>query len=110
MIVSLDYDNTFTADPVAWRFVVAALNARGHAVICVTARNETPTNREVLKHELPNGVQVVFAGEQPKEVAAIKHGYLVDVWIDDRPDRIKSPGVRRSLGPSKPKLAGRYRR
>ena len=110
MIVSIDYDNTFSADPVAWEFAIAALRSRGHVVICVTARQESQASKAVLTHELPNGIPIVFSGDQAKEVAAIKHGYLVDVWIDDRPERVKAPWFPRMVKSNKPQLAGRYRR
>ena len=40
MILSIDYDNTYTADPLLWdQFIVNALE-RGHTVYCVSFRPE----------------------------------------------------------------------
>ena len=87
MIIALDYDGTYTADPVLWRVVCMAAVERGHAVVCVTGRSVAID----FDHDppLPNGVAVVLAGTYPcKRMAAEAAGYHVSVWIDDMPEMV----------------------
>ena len=83
MLISLDYDKTYTADPHFWDQVVNLGRANGHEFVCVTARREPPDS-----HERRIPMAVVCAGNQFKRHAAAKAGYLVDVWIDDTPEVI----------------------
>lgn len=85
MLISLDYDGTFTEDPELWSDFVMAAKNRGHDVICVTARNEA--NHKVT--DFPG--TVVYTNGAPKRSFAWDAGHLVDVWIDDMPDLIGGP-------------------
>ena len=40
MNVAIDYDNTYTLDPVAWDKIINILLASNHKVYCVTKRYE----------------------------------------------------------------------
>ena len=40
MNVAIDYDNTYTLDPVAWNKIINILLASNHKVYCVTKRYE----------------------------------------------------------------------
>lgn len=88
MILGLDYDYTYTADPDFWDAVIAHAEQRGHAVVCVTGREAPPERHE---RQLPPTVPVVCAGDQYKRFAAAAAGHSVDVWIDDCPGTIE-PG------------------
>lgn len=90
MIVAIDYDDTFTADPTAWRNVIAALRANGHVVICVTARQGDQEDRSEIASAFSDETPIVFAGNAKKRLAAEQAGYKVNVWIDDTPSRIDS--------------------
>lgn len=86
MIIAIDYDNTYTADPNLWNnFITTALGV-GHTVICVTARPDT-MGQSVLD-SVGKLVPVLFAGGDWKREYALKHGYKVNVWIDDMPEYI----------------------
>lgn len=92
MLIALDFDNTFTADPDFWREVVARGRERGHSFVCVTGRPDEVAFYEPTKHlgdevraALDGLMPVVFAGFEWKKVAALKAGYKIDVWIDDQP-------------------------
>lgn len=86
LVFGLDYDGTFTADPDLWRQFISSATARGHAVVCVTARRTPPDfSREP---RLPDCVPVVCAGQTYKQHAAAKAGYPVNIWIDDMPELI----------------------
>jgi hypothetical protein len=73
MIIALDYDGTFTADPRLWtKFIVDATQA-GHEVVCVTMR---------FPHEAITNIpcKVVYTSRKAKSVA-----FAADIWIDDKP-------------------------
>ena len=93
MIVSIDFDDTFTVDPVAWTAIIKLLQNASHTVVCVTGRKDTPASANQIKTALPDGVAVVFAGSDPKNDAAMRQGFHVDVWIDDRPSRVMGKAV-----------------
>ena len=87
LVIAIDYDDTYTADPMLWaRFIGDAVRA-GHTVVCVTARREPPdfTREPPLPYNLP----IVCAGQQYKKHAAAKAGYNVNIWIDDIPGLIE---------------------
>jgi FMN phosphatase YigB (HAD superfamily) len=91
--ISIDYDDTYSADPnLWWGFILAAKN-RGHRVIVVTNRDRTQ-QREVLTALADVPVDdVIFAGPSPKRRAAVASGWYPDIWIDDRPDTVeRAPG------------------
>lgn len=86
MIIAIDYDNTYTADPLAWNEVIKILISAHHTVICVTARPEI-MGQPVLD-SVGQLVPVLFAGAEWKREYALKRGYKVNVWIDDSPEYI----------------------
>lgn len=85
MLIALDYDFTFTADPDFWRAVVALGTARGHKFVCVTGRDIPPD----FSREPAIPMRVVCAAGAPKFRAAMRAGFAVDVWIDDAPGSIE---------------------
>lgn len=85
---SLDFDDTFTADPELWSFFVAKAQVLGHRVVCVTARFKTEGNLQELKRALPGGVEILFCGPTPKRKHATNNAIEIDVWIDDYPEAI----------------------
>lgn len=88
MIIGIDYDNTYSADPEGWIQVIKLMQARGHQFVCVTGRsNQGEFGQQVI--QAINGlIPIVFAGEFWKRDAAEKHGWKIDVWIDDNPEYI----------------------
>ena len=73
MIIELDYDKTYTADPVLWDDFIVAAKARRHDVKIVTLR----TPNEAIQID---GVEVIYTSRQAK----MKH-IVADIWIDDNP-------------------------
>jgi hypothetical protein len=86
MIIAIDYDNTYTADPELWDSFILSSQAKGHTVICITARPEIMG--QPVKDSVGKLVNVLFAGGDWKREYAAKHGYKVNVWIDDMPEYI----------------------
>lgn len=83
MIISIDYDDTYTRDKILWDSFIQQAKARGHTVYCVTARCYTYDSAEVL-NDLEHLVDhVYFTCGMPKEAYMFKQGICVQVWIDD---------------------------
>ncbi len=88
MIVAIDYDNTYTADPETFEKVIALFLAAGHTVICVTGRSNDGVMDIPVRNSIGKLVPVIFAGPEWKADAARKMGYEVNVWVDDIPNMI----------------------
>jgi hypothetical protein len=82
MIVAIDFDGTYTADPKGWGSVVDTLLARGHTVVCATG-NAGKHVRDEMGKRFAGQVAVVVG--KPKHVACLEIGLSVDVWIDNEP-------------------------
>jgi len=67
MILSLDYDCTYTRDKILWDSFIKQAKARGHTVLCVTARCELYGDGVEVKEDL---------------------GICVQVWIEDQPSSV----------------------
>ena len=84
MKIALDYDETFTEDPIFWDMVIAAARHRLHTVKFVTYRDERFDNDDILTDAAALGIEVVFTGGKQKEHICPD----IDVWIDDSPETI----------------------
>jgi len=87
MNIGLDYDDTYTRDPVLWQAFIARATSEGrHKVYIVTWRNE----QEAAEMNLPTAVRDRLAGvyatnRQAKEKFMYAQGIRIDVMIDDNP-------------------------
>jgi hypothetical protein len=92
MVFSLDFDNTFTEDPVFWKWFILKATTRGHKVFCVTARTEEQRNIDEVEDSFGSSLEliedVVFCNHLPKKDIVDKLGINIDVWIDDKPETI----------------------
>ena len=86
MVIGLDYDFTYTEDPIFWNTVIALATERMHKVVCVTGRKVPPSDHEP---QLPRFEEIICAGDEFKRHAAAKAGHRIDVWIDDCPGTIE---------------------
>ncbi len=87
LTISIDYDDTFTADTETWWKVIQLLQYAGHKVICTSARGESFHNRRQLELDLP-GIPILLTNCSPKREYASKAGFNVDIWVDDLPEAI----------------------
>jgi hypothetical protein len=76
MLIALDYDKTYTADPALWDDFVRLAQTRGHEVKIVTMRRPDEAINDVL-------VDVVYTSRKAK-ASVVK----ADIWIDDSPSWI----------------------
>lgn len=82
--IAIDYDGTYTVDPVLWEEFAKSARARGHNVICMTARY-TPPNHDNLR--MPTFPVVCTGGKQKRDYAELAE-LTIDIWIDDMPETI----------------------
>lgn len=88
MLIAIDFDDTWSADPELWLAFVASLQRRGHRAIIATARRDIIENKQELRKWVPLDIPIVFCNHNYKREECIKHGYKPDVWIDDVPEGI----------------------
>ena len=85
MLIALDYDETYTLDPVLWNAFIAHAHSRGHEVIIATMRlDKGPEADEVIK-AIGSMCQIYFTSRKAKLAALQELGLNPDVWIDDNP-------------------------
>lgn len=94
MIIALDYDKTFTADPDLWTAFVRNAQAHGHDVSFVTFRSEWRDvgNDDILGDAETLGIEVVFTNARQKSEC-----FNADIWIDDCPLLIPSEDAMRQI-------------
>ncbi len=89
MIIAIDYDNTYTADPISFGQIISLLKDAGHTIICITNRQESDSDLVLNSIGKISGIEkCIFAGNKFKRDAAAEHGYKVNIWIDDMPEMI----------------------
>lgn len=71
--IALDYDGTYTADPVLFDLFVEAAHQLGHQVTIVTMRYP----HEEIRHA---PCEVVYTSRKAKSTV-----FQADIWIDDKP-------------------------
>lgn len=89
MNIGLDFDDTYTADPVLWDAFISNAQARGHTVYCTTYRFEDEGEEvkdSIGKFLKPN--ELVFTGRKAKREFCERLEIYIDVWIDDCPEYI----------------------
>jgi hypothetical protein len=98
MKIALDYDDTYTQDPLLWNWFVQQAQDRGHEVFCVTARDEKNLDDVTftLGRLLPPG-HVIACGHKPKRGVTQSLGIKIDVWIDDMPEMVGELPLLRGL-------------
>ena len=99
MIISIDFDDTFTRSPQAFTEVIQTLRDYGYFIICTSSRVDNRRNRLQLKEALPHDIDIFLTGGQAKRDFLEQKGYLVDIWVDDLPQDI----VHKKIWRNKPK-------
>lgn len=86
MKIALDYDGTYTADPGLWDLFIATARERGHTVIIVSCRRDTPENRESVR--VPGCSTILCNMAAKRWYCETYRGCKFDIWIDDLPQTI----------------------
>lgn len=101
MLIALDYDGTYTADPDLWLVFIDTARQRGHKVWVVTMRDEFEL--EDVRRQLLNRVDRIVATARKAKLQYLDaRGICPDIWIDDRPDfilRDAAPKALDAVGP-----------
>ena len=84
MNISLDFDDTYTRDPLLWDNFVVSARRHGHKVYVVTMRYKEE-GQEVVEALQENVDQIIFTGRMAKKPYLAKMMINIDVWIDDNP-------------------------
>lgn len=94
MKISLDYDETYTADPVLWSVFIKQAKQRSHEVKFVTYRYSPNVygengvdsrNQDIFDDSIKEGIEIVYTNGKQKS-----NFYDADIWIDDYPETIPS--------------------
>lgn len=88
-VIAVDYDETYTADPNFWyRFMLDAKEAGHYPFIC-TYRDDRYDVDEGLKFLEEDDIDIVYTRGVAKKWWCEQFGPgKVDIWIDDKPNRI----------------------
>lgn len=92
MLIALDYDGTYTADPALWNEFVSSARRRGHEVHIVTMRAECEPVRIGCQVD-----RIHYTDRKAKRPFMQARGYMVQVWIDDMPEFIVVSSAPRDL-------------
>lgn len=90
MNLSLDYDQTYTKDPLLWNWFAQEAMNRGHQVYCISARSVNDMDEPKMTIGRVIGVENCFGTNLlPKKSFMLNmHKIKIDVWIDDTPEMI----------------------
>jgi hypothetical protein len=90
MIIAIDFDETYTRDPLLWDAFLASAAARGHRLYCVSARHERQMDHVRETVGLIIGPEACFGtgGASKRRFMAEVVDTHVDVWIDDAPESV----------------------
>ena len=92
MNISIDFDDTYTKDPIFWDTFCLNAFRSGHSVYCVSARPEAHMDkvRETVGKIIGSN-KCFGTGLKPKrEWMRVNTNISIDVWIDDTPEAIVS--------------------
>ena len=93
MNTALDYDGTYTRDPLLWNAVIKLMRSRGHRVYVVTMRYPNEEALEVKSYLLDHVDEIIFTGRRAKKPTVDRLGISIDVWIDDQPHFIQEDAL-----------------
>jgi hypothetical protein len=100
MIICIDYDDTYTADPEMWDTFAAQAIARGHDVWCVSARADEFMDKARYSIGLVIGDTkcVGTNGAAKRDYLFKTRGVYGDIWIDDMPETVSGAFAVKSSG------------
>lgn len=84
LLFCLDFDETYTADPVLFDGFIQLLKSRGHSVIVATMRYEHE-GQEIIDALGDKVEKIIFTGRKAKVKFVEEAGYYPSIYIDDSP-------------------------
>ncbi len=94
MLVSLDFDHTFTGNPHFWKSFLELCSSKKMDVICVTYRPEE--DREFVQSTFSLygiNLPIFCTGGVAKQEFMENKNIYVDIWVDDDPFTIVANNV-----------------
>ena len=91
MNISVDFDDTYTRDPILWDEFIGRAQERGHTVYCVTARDPSQLNKDEVELTIGRVIgtkNCYFTSQMAKAKFMFDQGICIDVWIDDLPSNV----------------------
>ena len=95
MTISIDFDETFSKDPVMWGEFAMKSESEGNTIVMISRRPDTVANQKEIADTIGihlhafSKIMLIGEGMQKADAAAAA-GISVDVWIDDAPETIQS--------------------
>ena len=93
LVIAVDFDGTYTADPTLWQNFILAARARGHLVYVVTSRSFFAANQDIFDAVEGVAHHIYFTSGELKQEYMDGIGIAVDIWIDDKPEKIVGTGT-----------------
>lgn len=87
MRIALDYDDTYTRDPILWDHFIENVQKRGHYIAIVTFRSNNGYNSDI-DEKIGDRIPVFYTAGHRKRAYCASKGFYPDVWIDDMPEII----------------------
>lgn len=90
MILSIDYDDTYTRDPLFFNWIAQEAIDRGHDVWCVSARHQSHMieAEDTIGRVIGSDKCLGTNGKAKRDTLFKERGVYADVWIDDMPDTV----------------------
>ena len=90
MKMALDYDDTYTRDPLFWNGVILYAQERGHEVWCVSARHPSNMGEVELTVGRLIGRDKCVGTDGVAKADFMWDAYeqVFSVWIDDKPEAV----------------------
>lgn len=85
LTIALDFDETYTADPLLFEIFINSAKKNGHEVTFVTYRPPYGDNSDIESAANHLDINIVFTSGKQKQ-----HVFKADIWIDDSPETIVS--------------------
>lgn len=89
--IAIDFDRTWTVDPFAWRTWYDFMTSRGHRILLATGRQKW--SDDMARCYLPDDMEIVYCGREPKAEVMAQSLHKIDIWIDDAPGAIGFPSI-----------------
>ncbi len=86
MIIALDYDGTYTEDPISWDDFISYMMKKGHEIVVVTMRYESEAPEFTLSPVC--ACRWFFTGRKAKKPFMHNLGIKPNIWIDDHPQSV----------------------
>ena len=83
MLIVVDYDGTYTADPELFTNFINMAKDGGFDVVCVTMRYKS--EGRPLLDSIGKLCPVFFTGRQAKMQYMVDKGMIPDIWVDNEP-------------------------